>query len=520
MKTIKLMKQMLATVLVAGTAMMNYSCTSSFDELNTNPDGATVVTPAMLATKLILDHVKSGANDNSEFATKRMFWGEQRDAYQYNRFGKGSFVAILQITNAMKMVDLADDVDKDAYTGLFYYMKAWAFYRATLDMGDIPYSQALQVETYRYPVYDEQKDVFKGVLADLALADELFAKARKFDGDPFYKGNPALWRKATNVLRLKVLMSLQKRAEDTPELKVKELFAKVVQEGNLFESNSDNLQVVYSDKDGQKNPLHEKRTSSINVYAGTSLLIDALKNYKDYRLFYYFSPMQAMTDPLYLPKGETLLKANDWNAYQGLEAAGVFDTEKNKIVRKMHCRPNAIYRLSYVGVPAIRLGYADMNFILAEAAERGWITGSAKEYYEKGIKASFDFVRSTVPNEVDYTHEMPITEDYIESYLVGNGVAYATNGTSGDRLKQIWMQCYLASYFHLAWDSYYEYRRTGYPVLPINPETNLNDDKTKIPVRWMYPEAESNYNKEQLKKALERQWGGVENVNKVMWLLK
>lgn len=520
MKTIKTIQRILTAVLMAGTAIMHHSCTSSFDELNTNPDGSTQVTSAMLATTMILSHVKSGYSGSVEFAVKRMFWGEQMDAYQYNNFGKGSFGAIQGLTNGVKMVELASEADKDAYAGLFYYMKAWAFYRTSLDMGDIPYSQALQVEDYRYPVYDEQKDVFKGILNDLTLADESFAKARKFAGDPFYKGNPVLWRKATNVLRLKVLMSLQKRAEDTPELKVKETFAKIVREGNLLQGNEENLQVVYSDKDGQKNPLHETNTKSINVYAGTSNFIDVLKAYKDYRLFYYFSPMQGMTDPLYLPKDETLLQKNDWNAYQGLEAAGVFDTEKNKTARKMHCRPNAIYRLSYVGVPAIRLGYADMNFILAEAAERGWITGSAKEYYEKGIKASFDFVRSTVPNEPEYTQDMPITDPYIDSYLQGEGVAYATGGSSEERLKQIWMQCYLASYFHTSWDSYYEYRRTGYPVLPINPETNLNDDKTKIPVRWMYPEAEANYNKEQLEKALQRQWGGVENVNKVMWLLK
>lgn len=520
MKTMKPMKRILIATLMVGTTIMHYSCTSSFDELNTNPDASTQVTPSMLATKVILNHVQSGYDGNSEFGAKRMFWGEQMDAYQYNRFGKGSFGPIQGLTNAMKMVELASEVDRDAYTGLFYYMKAWAFYRTTLDMGDIPYSQALQVDTYRYPAYDEQKDVFKGILNDLALADESFAKGGKFDGDPFYKGDPGLWRKATNVLRLKVLMSLQKRAEDTPELQVKETFAKVVQEGNLFEGNEDNLQVTYSDKDGQKNPLHESNTKSINVYAGTSNFIDVLKAYKDYRLFYYFSPMQGMTDPLYLPKGETLLEKNDWNAYQGLEAAGTFDTEKNKISVKMHCRPNAIYRLSYVGIPAIRLGYADMNFILAEAAERGWITGSAKEYYETGIKASFDFVRSTVPDNSDYTQGMPITDAYIETYLKGDGVAYAIGGSSENRLKQIWMQCYLASYCHAAWDSYYEYRRTGYPELPINPETNLNDDKTKIPVRWMYPEREANYNKEQLEKALERQWGGVENVNKVMWLLK
>ena len=163
--------------------------------------------------------------------------------------------------------------------------------------------------------------------------------------------------------------------------------------------------------------------------------------------------------------------------------------------------------------------FRSMNFVLAEAAERGWISGSAQNYYEKGIRASFEFVRTTVSSP-EYNQGMTITDEYITQYLKGEDVAYATNGTSLDRLKQIWMQAFLASYFHLAWDSYYDYRRTGYPELPINPETNLNDDKYKIPVRWLYPESETNYNKEQLINAVNRQWGGSEDVNKIMWIIK
>ena len=108
----------------------------------------------------------------------------------------------------------------------------------------------------------------------------------------------------------------------------------------------------------------------------------------------------------------------------------------------MHSRPNDVYRLSYVGVPCIRLGYADMNFLLAEAVERGWITGSAKQYYEEGIRASFLFVRTTVPAE--YNNGVEITDDYITSYLKGEYVAYNTNGSVTDRLKQIRMQAFPA----------------------------------------------------------------------------
>lgn len=499
-------------------AILCSSCTSTFDDMNTNPDAPQAVTSDMLAAKLILDVVKSANDSKSEFLCKRMFWGEQIEYNQYNRLEKGNFSRLRVLTNAQKMVEYALEEDVDAYTGLFYFLKAWNFYYTTMEMGDIPYSEALDVENHRYPRFDEQKEVFKGILADLEKADACFAKAGAFAGDPFYQGDPALWRKATNVFRLKVLMSLQRRADDTPELQVKETFAGIVADGILFTGNEDNLQVTYEDKDGQKNPLHASETRSVEVYAGTTTLIDPLKTYGDYRLFYYFSPMQALTDPLYLPEGGTLLDVSDWDAYRGVEAAGVFSTERGKIDTYMHCRPNEVYRLSYTGVPSIRLGYADMNFILAEAAERGWITGSAKAYYEEGIRASFRFVKATVPAE--YNHGREITDAYVDAYLAGPHVAYKEHGVAADRLQQIAMQAYLASYFHLAWDSYFEYRRTGYPQLPVNPETNLNDRKDRIPLRWLYPETEINYNKEQLLIALDRQWGGVDDSNNSMWILK
>lgn len=518
MKIVNYIKQTLCAVGLLGFFLLWTGCTSSFDDLNTNPDTTTKVTSSMLATGMILENVKSAYSVNSELMCKRLFLGERIDYYQYNRIEKGSFDAIRDLTNAQKMVELASEVDKDAYTGLYYYLKGWAFYQTTISLGDIPYSEALQIETFRYPKYDEQKEVFIGIINDLEQAEAHFAKASSFSGDPFYNGDPVKWRKATNVLRLKVLMTLQKRSDETLDLQVKERFVRIVNEGNLFGGNEDNLQVVYSDKEGQKNPLHHDNMKWVNWYVGSSTLIDPLKKFKDYRLFSYFSPMQALTDPLYLPEGKNLLDKNDWNAYQGVDAASPFSDGQKLVVDKMACCLNEVYRSDYAGVPSIRLGYADMNFILAEAAERGWINGTARDYYEKGIRASFEFVRSTVSSE--YNYGMDITDEYIDQYLKEEGVAYAVNGSLVNRLEQIWLQAYLASFFHLAWDSYYDYRRTGQPVLPINPETNMNDDKNKIPMRWLYPEAETDYNKEQLQIALDRQWGGAEDVNKLMWILK
>lgn len=517
MNSVKIIKCPLMLIMLLASFV---GCTSNFDDLNTDPNKPTTVTSAMLCTQVILDNILPSSPWNSEFLSKKLLSGEGIDIYQYNNLGKGSFGMIEGLTNAQKMVELSSESDLPAYTGMFYFMKGWTFYRHTLEMGDIPYSEALDIDAYRYPKYDEQKDVFEGILADLELADSYFEQADHFDGDPFYHGDPHLWQKATNVLRLKVLMSLQKRAEDTKELAIKKLFAEIVDQGNIFTSNADNLQVTFSNIKGQENPLHESQWRAINTYAGAVTMIDALKEREDYRLFYYFAPTQALTEKDYLIPGGTLLERNDWNAYKGLDPSETLASIYSQISIKMFNRVNDIYRTSFEGVPFIRLGFADMNFILAEAAERKWISGDAKSYYEEGIKASFDFVRTTVPDKINYTQGVKITDEYIARYLQSPKVVYKKTGTLAKHIEQIMLQSYIASFFHLSWDSYFEYRRTGYPKLPINPETNLNSVKDKIPLRWLYPQAEINYNKAEMNAALERQWGGVDNVNNRMWILK
>lgn len=126
----------------------------------------------------------------------------------------------------------------------------------------------------------------------------------------------------------------------------------------------------------------------------------------------------------------------------------------------------------------MRLSYAEQNFILAEGAVRGWISGDASTYYKKGIEASMNFIADNTPDKEEYTHGRTITQEYIQEYL-----AQPVIQLSGDKekdLEMILLQRYLASFLQHPYDAYYDYRRTGYPVLPINPNTNLNTEKDKI----------------------------------------
>ena len=182
------------------------------------------------------------------------------------------------------------------------------------------------------------------------------------------------------------------------------------------------------------------------------------------------------------------------------------------------CGPNERY-LTAEGEPLMYVSYMEQNFILAEAVLRGWISGSVDEYYKKGIRASMEFIAEYTPDDAIYHHNHPITEEFISSYLEQEAIQL--NGNFEHDLEMILLQKYLGSFLqHPENDCYYDNRRTGYPVLPINPESNMNTDPNKLPARWMYPQDELDYNRENLQSAIDSQYGGTDDYNKLMWILQ
>jgi hypothetical protein len=98
------------------------------------------------------------------------------------------------------MVELSNDVDKDAYTGLAKFIKAYKLFYLSLEVGDIPYKEALQGEEGNLtPVYDTQKEVLLQVLEDLDSAYEHFSAAKSFEGDPIFDGDPESWKKTVTA---------------------------------------------------------------------------------------------------------------------------------------------------------------------------------------------------------------------------------------------------------------------------------------------------------------------------------
>jgi hypothetical protein len=135
--------------------------------------------------------------------------------------------------------------------------------------------------------------------------------------------------------------------------------------------------------------------------------------------------------------------------------------------------------------------YAELQFILAEAARKGLIGGSAQSYYEEGIRSGFTMFGTEIPAD----------------YLTSANVVYDNNKA----LNQIGLQKWIAFYFNGV-EAWIDWRRTGIPKITPGP-ANLNNNK--VPVRYIYPLSEQSLNAENLNAAIVVQ--GPDDLNTHVW---
>lgn len=488
------------------------SC-NKFEDINTNPDTTTQVSASMLCTNVVLSFSDYGILAKSLITQNALpkYIGYANDGQmdeQYNKVGRSSFGGLTILPDIDKMVEYATgSVTEDSYKGVAKFARAYIFYRLTMEMGDIPYSETGRGADGLYrPRYDSQEEVLLGVLNDLKSADSLFANGVAFTGDPTpFNGDPDKWRRATNAFTLKVLMSLSKKAENST-LNIKSRFADVVASGNLMQNNTGFLGLQYTTLN--KHPLSSTSTLFTSRTIISSVLIDNLKSLNDRRMYYYAEPAKVK-----IAAGKL---QSDPDAYDGVDPSMDYSAMCAEFGSNKYSVLNNRYVTESACEPLRLVTFAEQQLILAEARIRGWITtGDAQTYYQDGVKAALAAVMST---KSTYAHDNPINQAYINDYFTGEA-AFKTNET--DQLKQIWMQRYLLNFMQDAETSYFEYRRNNYPVFPINPATSLNENnKNGLPMRWQYPDSETNYNRENLIEALDRQYDGYDEINKLMWVLK
>jgi hypothetical protein len=168
-----------------------------------------------------------------------------------------------------------------------------------------------------------------------------------------------------------------------------------------------------------------------------------------------------------------------------------------------YSRPTPIYRNR--NAPIFALTYAEVQLLLAEAALRGWTTGSAADFYRNGVSGAFAAMNR-------FGGET-ISADAVTAYLNSNPLNQTSMEASMKMInEQIWATTSLLANFVEAWNNW---KRSGYPQLtPVNFPSNFSSGQ--IPRRQPYPNGETSLNPDALNSAVARM-GGDDWITKIWW---
>ncbi len=464
-------------------SLLGNACTDDFDAINENPNAPENVSPQFLLSNVISvvanqNTYEQGfrlSNYLTHFAASVEF--ERIDRYEMGS-NSNYWDTIFRLLSDIRSMNETEGAN-EAYEAVGDIMRSYLFSQLTDLWGDVPYTEALQARDEKFtPTYDTQESIYTdpeiGILAVLSnAASTLENTTASIQGDMMFGNDLDKWVRFANSLRVRYILRISKRLSDFSELQT------LVNGDKLMRSNEDNAVVPYLNTAPYQWPMSQAALGLYQEHRMTETVDSVLTLWNDPRRAVLYKPTQKSVN-----EGNPQYKG----LMNGLNRETISDRDINL---------NDISLFGYIfrdipnGMDAQFMQYAELQFALAEAAERGYISGDAQTYYENGIAASFAY------------YEVELPADYFSR------PAIALDGS--DNLTKILTQKWLSliSAGHEAW---FNIRRTGIPTLEAGPD-NLNDGR--YPVRYLYPESEQATNSKNYQEAASRIGG--DNINSKSW---
>lgn len=436
----------------------------------------------------------------------------------------------------------ADDADKANINAALRIYRVYIMSIITDVYGDAPCSEAgLGFIDEKYnPRYDKQEDIYSWFFTELKdAASALDPTGDRITGDVVYSGDVAKWKKFANSLRLRFAMRISGVAPDKARAEFEDA---LTSDGGVFASAADDALVKYmsvafsfgseSYSDYRGNALSKLlfgNDPANNPSYLCSTFFNQLYNSGDprtflYARFYYDGLMSAtspdnridLTDEI-LSKGVTI-NSREPGAYSWEPWPASYDSDLMKEIALTNpsvattldreTEPKLANNFLKSDNPGVLMTYAEVNFLLAEAAVNGWnVAGSVDDYYKAGVRASMDFLADNYGCD-------KISNDDFEAFIANNGTGY----TNEQRKQAINTQAWILHFNNPA-ECWSNIRRSGFPRLKSPAEYGFGQFLTggqEIPVRLCYPVLESSYNKESYNEALDRM-GGQNSWYTPMW---
>ena len=480
-------------ILLTLTAALG-ACTKDFEQINVNPNSPSSVPLEFLLGQVQLQ-IDGSANDPGyktwrgnliysatiaqQMASTGTFYAG--DKYLFDADASGAYFNDSygnSVKNLVNLIELAKQDPKNVnILSMARILKVFQMHIITDLYGDVPYSEAglgYLTQTFS-PTYDTQQAIYADMLKELDEAGKAFSATAAIPtaADFEFRGDLTKWRKFANSLMLRLAMRMQK-----VDAAAAQLWAKKAIDGGVMTSNDDTFAIKHSSDatySVNSNSFNFGTSSSggRNILAEDAILwsktlIDLMNARKDPRVGIIAAIAggdRTVARQKGLPNGFDLMT---------LGAAG------GDVNLKNYSRPSPL--MIDPNEPNIFFTYAETCFLTAEAIERGWATGSAKDEYAKGQVAALTQLvlydpAAAIANTADYVAANP----------------YPT-GTLADKMTQIHSEMFILTATTLNfYEGWANYRRTGVPVLtPTNYPGNVTGGQ--IMRRLRYPQGEAAIN--------------------------
>ena len=400
-------------------------------------------------------------------------------------FGTNNYYS-QSLKNLNKIIEFNTDADtknenwvtlfnasNDNQIALARTLKAYIYMHLTDALGMLPYSEALKATEGLYkPKYDDQQSIYTDLNKELEEAFAQFNVNIPFDDsyEILYNGDVSKWKKFNASVRMQLAIKLFKADENTGKTR----FAKAFNDG-FIRSNADIFSYKYLSESTNENPLYNNiEVSRRRDFSPSGVFVDSLISYNDPRLTVYADKNKFGT---YYGMPFGLVRAN----------ALLVDPDTISAFHPNYYKQNS---------PAVLVTPSIMLLAAAEAAERGWISASSENLYNEAIVAAFN------------QHGLG---DEIDEYMNQEKVKFNTGGTSAERIVQIAMQKWLASFLQDSFEAWADWRRLGVPYLKPGPSATI----AEIPRRRYYDSGDYNANKDNRDAAVAVQ--GADNFFTRVW---
>ncbi|WP_341841425.1 SusD/RagB family nutrient-binding outer membrane lipoprotein [Chitinophaga caseinilytica] len=488
--------------------MATQSCTKDFTEINTNPNETKVATAHALMAPALVNTLSANMIRNRNFNNELMQVTvdiSESDGKVFRYDFRATWADYLynawysELTNFKDMEKVARDPKSynRSYIGISLICQAWVFSMLTDTYGDIPYfkSNLARDSAVFEPPFDTQKDIYFDIFNKLDTANVYLNNTTygiNANSDPVFNGDITKWRRFGNSLYLRLLMRISGKAEvaDVAIAKFKEVAETKKSSYPIIDTTEQSAILRWTGAGPLVSPFLGVREQDFRGPGVGEFFINNLVNWNN-----------PLIDP---SKGNN--SVNRWRIapYQGGYSGVPSGYQMGQApVRRSYFysqTTTTLFNLQTDALTGQMLNAAEVQFMLAEAVVKGWIAGSAEAYYTRGIKYT---IKQWIP-----------AWDEVTDYIDKADLHWNDSGSEDEKMEAIHIQKYYAM-FLMDMQQWFEYRRTGHPVLPKGPGLRNNG---VMPARMNYPVYVQSTNPTNYKQAVSRQ--GSDVISTEVWWQK